>query len=131
MNRLAGLLALAGGLLMSSVASAHCDYEAHKLGTHNGVVPAWSYSHVVTMPEASAPFPECEAEAEDIECEAEGLTGLGCAAKMQRLYAACVGQETCRDAAQGWLEDDNVTAEGLASMYSACLDLVSVSGGEF
>ncbi len=130
MNRLACLLALVASVV-SVPAFADCDYESHRAGSHGGVVPDWSYSHVVTMPEASAPFPECEAEAEDLECEAEGLTGLGCAAKMQRLYAACVGQEMCRDAAQGWLEDDGVTGEALASMYSACLDLVAVSGGEF
>ncbi len=129
MKQLAALLALSVSLV-SSVASADCDYEAHKLGTHNGVVPAWSYSHVVTMPEASAPFPGCEVEAEDIECEAEGLTGLGCAAKMQRLYAACVGQEMCRDAAQGWLEDDQVSGQSLGDMYGACLDLVAAAGGQ-
>lgn len=93
------------------------------------VVPAYSYAYSVALPEADAPFPECETEAESVTCAAEGLYGLACAAKMQRTYAACVGAEVCREAVQGWLEDDGVTGRGLEAMYEACLDLVAAAGG--
>jgi hypothetical protein len=112
--------------LLSAPALADCDIGEYD---YAATVPEFSYAHVVAMPEASAPFPECETEAEDVECEAEGLYGLACAAKMQRLYSRCVGEELCRDAVQGWSEDDGVTGESLGFMFTGCLDLVAAAGG--
>jgi hypothetical protein len=116
--------------LIATPALADCDYEDHQLNIHR-VVPEWSYSHVVVLPEGQAPYLHCEHEAEDVDCEAEFLFGLECAYKMQRLYSACVGREVCDDAAQGWLEDDGASGETLADMYGACLDLVAAAGGQY
>lgn len=126
MNR----FALLAALLISSVtgsALADCDYESHKAGTHGGVVPAWSYNHSFRSEEPMAD--QCSREAEDIDCEAEGLYGLECAEKMQRIYASCVAEETCLLAVDGWMEDDQVPLAGLEAMYGACLDLVTAAGG--
>lgn len=112
--------------LIATPALADCDYESEQLGIHK-VVPEWSYQHSFRSTEPLAD--QCSREAEDVDCEAEGLYGLECAEKMQRLFASCVGAEVCREAAQGWLEDDGVTGESLGAMYGACLDLVAAAGG--
>lgn len=73
--------------------------------------------------------PECVVLASDLECEAEYLSDAECQAKADRLTVQCVAEDTCREAAQGWLEDDGVTGADLGTMYGACLDFVSAAGG--
>ncbi len=126
MNRLAALLALCASLV-PAVASAECDYDSHRNGSHGGVVPLYSYRHSFRSEEPMAD--QCSREAEDVDCEAEWLYGLDCAEKMQRIYATCVAEETCLLAVDGWMEDDQVPLAGLETMYGACLGLVAAAGG--
>lgn len=108
------------GTLIAVPALADCSQDA--------VVPAYAYSYVVAMPEAEAPYRECEYAAEAVECDG---TLPGCGREMQRAYVSCVAREVCDDAAQGWLEDDGVSGESLEAMYGACVDLVVAAGGEY
>ena len=132
------LLTLALSLL-SAPAFADCDHESEQLGVHH-VVPAWSYAHVVAMPEASAPFPACEREAEQASCAT--TDGLECAREMQLTYAACVGEVVCGEFGQLMLEagecEDEFTPAGLHSfgpcfqaLETACYRTVAAAGGEY
>lgn len=132
MNKMIAVLSGVVAMTVAGSAAADCDYESHRAGSHNGLVPAYSYSHVVTMPVSQAPHITCEYEAEDIDCEAEGLYGLDCAAKMQRIYVSCVADEVCRAWADGASEDGSVVGMGpLSEAYEGCLGLVRAAGGEY
>ncbi len=124
MKTVAALLALCASLV-PAVASANCDLDL--------VGPTPHYAATVASVESWGPtvtYPQCEAEAEETDCDAEYLFGEACDAKLTRMYLGCVGREVCREAVQGWLEDDMVTGQSLGDMYGACLDLVAAAGGQ-
>lgn len=102
MKTLTSLLLLAASLV-SVPALADCDYQ-----------PAASY-------------PECVVYVSDLECEGEYLSDAECQAKADRLSLACVAEETCLLAVDGWMEDDLVPLESLETMYGACLDLMAAA----
>ena len=112
------------GLLATIIATpalADCSQDS--------VVPAYAYSYVVAMPEAEAPFRECEYAAEAVECDG---TLPGCGRAMQRAYVSCVAREVCDSWAEGASEDGTVVGlEPLAEAYEGCLALVVAAGGEY
>ncbi len=114
--------------LIATPALADCDQDWTRLAEDS--TPA--YAHTVAQVEswgADVTFPECEVAAEETDCEAEYLFGQACDAKHTRIYLSCVAAEVCREAVQGWLEDDGVSGSSLESMATACTDLVVVAAG--
>lgn len=125
LKAIATLLALST-VLASSVASADCDYESHQEGTHNGVVPAYSYSHSFRSDEPLAY--DCAREAEETTCE--HTAGLECAREMQDIYATCVGTAMCDSWVQGILESGELpTLADTGRAFESCVQLVRVAGG--
>jgi hypothetical protein len=122
------LLLLLAASLVSVPALADCTYP-HEGNVDPAAisVPDWSYQ--MSFRSEDPTLDMCARQAEDIDCEAEGLYGLECAEKMQRIYSACIGHEVCSDLVDGLLEDMHVVGSGVGQAYGACLDLVTAAGG--
>lgn len=126
MNRVAAILLALSSLATSVPALANCDYESHQAGTHNGIVPQWSYSHSFRSTEPLAD--KCAREAESLACD-QGEEGLECAYDMQRVYRACVADSVCDELVQGLLEDGDIAPEAAGGEYHACMLFVVTAAG--